>query len=126
MKTVDVPALPAPNGHYAHAITHGELVLVSGQLPIDPETGTPPEGFERQAHLALARLDRVLTAAGSAPDKVLQVRIYIVGVEHWGTMNACFAEAFGEHRPARAIVPVPELHYGCLLEIEATAIVTSS
>jgi len=51
----------------------------------------------------------------------LQLRIYIVGVEHWPALDRAVAARFGPHRPARAVVPVPALHYGCLVELEATA-----
>ena len=62
-----------------------------------------------------------LAAAGAQREDVLQVSVYLVGIERWPRLNALFAEIFGDHRPARTVVPVPELHYGYLLEVEAIA-----
>ncbi|MEQ9462428.1 MAG: RidA family protein [Haliea sp.] len=123
MKIVDNKTLPTPNGHYSNAVVHGGLLYISGQLPIDPVTRTPPEGFDRQARLVLKRLADILAAAGTSMHNVLQVRIYLSDVNDWGAMNEHFAACFGAHRPARVIVPVPELHYGCRLELEATAVI---
>jgi len=120
---VSVPALPPPAGHYAAAIKTGGLVFVSGQLPIQPDgrpLGDAP--FEDQARQALANLFAVLAAAGSAPDRVVKTTVFVVGIAHWPRFNALYAEAFGAHRPARSVVPVPELHHGCLVEIEAVAL----
>jgi len=71
--------------------------------------------------MALYNLERVLTEAGLTKENVVQTRIYIPNVEHWGTVNQVYAEFFGNHKPARAIVPCRELHYGALVEIEAIA-----
>jgi enamine deaminase RidA (YjgF/YER057c/UK114 family) len=77
--------------------------------------------FEAQARQALANLLAIVKVAGSGPERVLKVTAYIVGVEHWPAFNRLFAEAFGAARPARAVVPVPCLHHGYLIEIEAVA-----
>ena len=64
----------------------------------------------------------MLKEAGSGTDHVLKVTAYIVGIENWPRFNAIYAEIFGGAKPARAVVPVPALHHGCLIEIEATAV----
>ena len=113
---------PKPAGHYAQATVWRDLVFVSGQLPIDPDDGSAPSGdFETQAARALANLLAILSEAGSGPQAVLKVTAYVVGVENWPTFDRAFAAAFGASRPARAVVPVPELHHGYLVEVEATA-----
>jgi 2-iminobutanoate/2-iminopropanoate deaminase len=113
---------PKPSGHYSQATTLGELLFVSGQLPIGSDgrrgTGVP---FEKQANQALSNLQAILAAASSGPERVLKITAYIVGIEHWSTFNRLYAQAFGESRPARSVVSVSELHHGYLIEIDAIA-----
>ena len=113
---------PKPAGHYAQGCAMGDLVFVSGQLPVSAE-GKPRAdlGFEEQVRLALSNLLAIVRAAGSGPQRVLKVTAFIVGVENWSAFNAIYAEAFGEAKPARSVVPVPALHHGCLIELEAIA-----
>jgi 2-iminobutanoate/2-iminopropanoate deaminase len=113
---------PKPAGHYSQAVCHGDLVFVSGQLPVTLDGKIAAEkSFEEQARLALANLLAIVTAAGSSPERVLKVTVFLAGVEYWPKFNAVYAQAFGDSRPARSVVPVPALHYGCLVEIEAIA-----
>lgn len=112
----------APGGHYSQGAAGGDLLFVSGQLPVRPDGSHCADApFEEQARKALANLLAIVRASGSSPDRVLKVNVYIVGVEHWPAFDAVYAEAFGDARPARAIVPVPELHHGYLVEIDAIA-----
>lgn len=114
---------PAPAGHYSHAAAGGGLVFIAGQLPIAADgrrlSGEP---FEAQARQVLANVQAALEAAGSAVQSLLHVRVYITDIAHWGAFNAIYAEWAGHHRPARAVVPVPELHHGLLIEVEAVAL----
>ena len=114
-------AAPA-GGHYAPAVVHNGLVYVSGILPVSASgeklTDAP---LALQAEAVFYNLRAVLLAAGSAPDQVLQVRIYVTDINDWGDINRLYAAFFGDHKPARAVVPVPALHYGLRLELEATA-----
>ncbi len=71
--------------------------------------------------MALGNVLAILKEAGSGPDRVLKVTAFIVGVENWPAFNRIYAEVFGDSRPARSVVPVPSLHHGCLIEIEAIA-----
>lgn len=124
MKLISTQNAPAPAGHYSQAIVHQGLVYVSGQLPTDPVTGERRLGpIEEQARQALGNLKAILEAAGSDMAHVLKVTIYISDIELWGRVNAVYAAFFGEHRPARAVVPVKELHYGFQIEVEAVAAV---
>lgn len=123
IERITTDAAPAPAGHYVQATAWGELVHVSGQLGVRPDgSHTAGQPFEAQARQALANLLAILAAAGSGPGGVLKVTAYIVGVEHWPDFNRLFAEAFGAARPARAVVPVPGLHHGYLIEVEAVAV----
>lgn len=109
-------------GHYTPGIAYNGMLYISGQLSIDPETGTVPEGgIKPQARQALANLDMVLGAAGVGRDQVLQCRVYLPDVKYWGDLNEVYSEYFGEHKPARIVVPSNKLYGGCLVEIEAVA-----
>lgn len=115
---------PSPAGHYTQAVIHNDLVYVSGQLPIDPRTGKPVAGnIEEQTRRAIANLESILEASGSGLSQVVKTTVYVPDIELWGQVNGVYAECFGEHRPARAVVPTRDLHFGCLLEIEAVAAV---
>lgn len=117
--------IPTPAGHYSPIIEHQGLLFVSGQLGMDPATKQAHESIEAQTTQALNNLENLLLAAGSNRNHVLQVRIFIADLELWGQVNESYKEFFGEHKPARAIIPCGKLHYGCLLELEATAYVAS-
>jgi 2-iminobutanoate/2-iminopropanoate deaminase len=122
MIEVSTPNAPQPAGHYAQAIVHDGLVYVSGQLPVDPATGEKRLGsIEEQATQALRNMAAILEAAGSGLDHVLKTTVYVSDIALWGRVNAVYAAVFGDHRPARAVVPTRELHYGFQVEIEAVA-----
>jgi len=122
MKEIRTPNAPQPAGHYAQAIAHQGVVYVSGQLPIDPRNTTKHIGsIEAQTEQALENLVAILEAAGSGKDHVLKVTVYISDMALWDRVNTVYARFFGNHRPARAIVPVRELHFGYQIEIDAVA-----
>lgn len=122
MRTVSTDSAPKPAGHYSQAVIHDGLIYVSGQLAIDPESGKPRTGtIEEQTRLAISNLAAVLEAAGSGLGRVIKTTVYVSDIDLWGRVNAVYAECFGEHRPARAVVPTRDLHFGCLVEIEAVA-----
>lgn len=120
---LDVPGLPRPKGHYSYAVVQNGQVSTAGLLPIGPDGQAMNGEIEEEARCVLHHLHNVLAAAGSDFHHLVKVTVYISDVSLWGRFNAVYAEMLGEARPARAVVPVPELHYGCKLEIEATAIV---
>jgi 2-iminobutanoate/2-iminopropanoate deaminase len=124
MKTISTATAPTPAGHYSQAVVHGDMVFVSGQLPVDPHTGENGAGsVEDQTRLALSNLAAILKAANSEIGKVIKTTVYVSDIELWGPVNEVYAEFFGEHRPARAVVPTRDLHFGCLIEIDAVAAV---
>jgi 2-iminobutanoate/2-iminopropanoate deaminase len=124
MEPVFTKEAPVPAGHYAQGIVHGGLVYVSGQLPIDPATGEKILGpVEAQARRAFGNLQAVLEAAGSRKELVLRTTVYVPDVGLWPAVNAVYAEFFGDHRPARTVVPTSALHYGFLVEVDAVAAV---
>lgn len=116
-------AAPRAAGHYSPAIVHGGLVFVSGQLPIEPESGRrlTDEPIEAQVVQVLHNLAAILRANGSGLDQVLKVTVYVADIALWERVNAVYAEFFGAHRPARAVVPTGPLHFGFLVELDAIA-----
>ena len=115
---------PQPAGHYSQAIEHLGLIYVSGQLPINPKSEEKHVGnIEEQTEQALANLEAILRKANSGKNQVLKVTVYISDIALWDRVNSAYARFFGDHRPARAIVPTRELHFGFQIEIEAIAAV---
>lgn len=127
MQTVLTDNAPKPAGHYSQAIEHNGIVYVSGQLPIDPATPDSRVGsIEEQAAQALQNVRAILEAAGSDLGHVLKTTVYVSDIALWGRVNEVYARFFGDHRPARAVVPTRELHFGCQVEIEAVATLTDT
>ncbi|MDA1080952.1 MAG: RidA family protein [Gemmatimonadetes bacterium] len=126
MKSVFIPGATPPAGHYSPALVHGRLAYVSGQLPTVPgQSGHTIGTIEEQTEQCLRNVERVLHAAGSSLDRVIQMTVYIADGDMWGRVNATYAKVMGEHRPARAVVPVKVLHFGYQIEIQAIAAVDS-
>jgi 2-iminobutanoate/2-iminopropanoate deaminase len=124
MRIVQTADAPTPAGHYSQGIVHGGVVHVAGQLPLEPASGALVEGgIEAQTERTLRNVEAVLVAAGSGLDRVLSMTVYVTDIALWPQVNETFARVMGEHRPARAVVPVPALRKGCLIEIQAVAAV---
>ena len=122
VQAVSTDRAPKPAGHYSQAIVAGGQIYISGQLPIRPD-GVPlaDSDFAMQAEQAIANVLAILDAAGGTPATLVRVTGYIVGIEHWPRFNAIYARLLGDARPARTVVPVPELHHGYLVEVDAIA-----
>ncbi len=122
VRTVLAEGLPVPPGHYSHATVHDGVAYVAGLLPQVPgQPNAAPGPIDEQVKQALSNLDLVLKAVGSDRSRVLRVTAYVSDISHWPTVNRVYAEFFGDHKPARCVVPVNELHYGYAIEIETTA-----
>lgn len=122
IRTVHTQDAPSPAGHYSQAVVHGGLVYVAGQLAIDPLTGEKRLGsIEEQTEQALKNVGEILKAAGSDLGRVLKMTVYISDISLWSAVNEVYARVMGEHRPARAVIPVGALHHGFLIEIDAVA-----
>ncbi|MCT7378103.1 RidA family protein [Chelativorans salis] len=122
--TVETNGAPLPAGHYAQAKRSRQHVYISGQLPIRPSgEGLADESFESQAAQALYNMLAILKAAGGTPADLVKVTAYIVDVANWPRFNQVYAANLGDARPARTVVPVPELHYGYLVEVDAIAVI---
>ena len=120
MQHVQTMQAPSPAGHYSQAVVHNGFVFVAGQLPIVPGEHEHRLGpISEQTERALRNVQAILEAAGSSLDRVVQMTVYVSDVELWGEVNSTYARVMGSHRPARAVVPVKELHYGYQIEIQA-------
>ena len=120
MKTIHTDQAPAPAGHYSQAIVHGGMVYVAGQLPIDPARPEHHLGpIEEQTEQALRNVGEILKAAGSSLGQVVQMTVYVSDISLWGRINTVYAHVMGDHRPARAVVPTRDLHYGYQIEIQS-------
>ncbi len=129
MRTIRTEAAPAPvaGAPYSQAVAAGpgELVFVSGQVPVDPATGALVEGdVSVQTALVLRHVAAVLEAAGAGLADVAKTTVFLTDLGgDFPAMNAAYAEAFGGHAPARATVGVAALPLGARVEIEAVAVV---
>jgi reactive intermediate/imine deaminase len=123
---INPPIMAAPGGHYSHAVSAGGLVFVSGQLPIAPDGRRLTDAsFELQTRQVLDNVVHALRGAGSSVDGLIQVRVYITDIALWREFDSLYAEWAGSARPARCVVPVPKLHFGFKIEIEAVALHSS-
>ncbi len=127
MQFIHVPGTPTPAGHYSQAIVSHGLVFISGILPIDLSTGEKFADVDitKQTEVVLANLQQILSAAGSSLSRVVRTTVYITDIAYWPTVNTLYAQTFGEHRPARTMVPTGPLHYGFRIELDAVAEVIS-
>lgn len=115
---------PTPAGHYAQATVHNGTVYVAGQLSIDPASGEKLLGtIEEQTERTLRNVEAILHAAGSDFAHVLKMNVYVTDIAFWPRVNAVYARVVGNEMPARAVVPVPALNHGLLVEIDAIAAV---
>ncbi|WP_109098711.1 RidA family protein [Aquimarina sp. AU58] len=121
MKTNEALNIPKSNGHYAMWVEHKGTLYLSGQLPIHPITKEVPVGIEAQTKLLLQNIELTLKKAGSSKNHIIRNEIFINDVAHWSTIDKVYADFFGDHKPARAVVGNAELHLGCLIEIVTTA-----
>lgn len=124
MKTViATEKAPAAIGPYSQAILAGSTLYVSGQLPLDPVSGTMAESVEEQAKQAFANVAAILTEAGMTLENVVKTTIYMQDLSSFGAVNALYDDFFaGTHFPARACVEVAKLPKGALLEMDAVAV----
>jgi 2-iminobutanoate/2-iminopropanoate deaminase len=127
MKKITTSMAPIPAGHYSQAIVHNGLVYLSGQLPIEPQTGEKIlDSIEAQTEQVIANIKAILEAAGSGLNQVIKTTVYIADIQLWDRVNQVYTKCFGEHRPARAVVSTGPLHHGFLIEMEAIAAIKNS
>lgn len=121
MSIISTEKAPAAIGPYSQAILTGNLLFSSGQLGLDPATGTLPETIEEQTKQALANIQAILDEAGFALTDVVKTSVFVQDLADFGTVNGIYADFFGDHKPARSCVEVAKLPKGGLIEIEVIA-----
>ena len=124
MKSIHTEKAPQAIGPYSQAIATGGLVFSAGQVAIDPATGELVAGdTAAQTRQVLKNLTAVLAAAGTGLRQIVKTTVFLKNFDDFAAMNAVYAEAFGDHKPARSTVEVVRLPKNALVEIEAIAIV---
>ena len=123
-EVISTPKAPAAIGPYSQAIKVGNLVYTSGQIPIDPATGSFVEGgIKEQTRQSLLNVKAILEAAGLTMGNVVKTTVFMADMNDFADMNAVYAEFFPEPYPARSAVAVQTLPQGALVEIEVVAAV---
>ena len=111
-------------GPYSQAIKIGDLIVVAGQIALDPSTTRIIEGgVEEHTERVIRNIETILGAAGARLDQVVRCVVYLTTMEHYAAMNEVYGRFFGDCKPVRTTVAVTGLPAGSLVEIEATAIV---
>lgn len=118
---IETKQAPGAIGPYSQGYVAGDFVFTSGQIPVDPATGTVPEGITAQAHQSCRNVAAVLEAGGAGLESVLKTTCFLADMADFAVFNAVYAEYFTA-KPARSCVAVRELPKGVLCEIEAIAV----
>jgi reactive intermediate/imine deaminase len=121
IKTISTKQAATPLGHYSQAVVHHQTVYVSTQLGIVPGKPIVIGSIEEQTQTALNNVQAILRAAGSDITKVLKVTIYISDIKLWDRVNAIYTEFFGDHKPARGVIPTGEFHKGFQVAMDVIA-----
>ncbi len=122
IEIIVAPDAIAPYGHYAHAVRHGQLLFVSGILGGRPDDTGDGDVLVQTAR-CIDEIEKILTAGDSTIARVLKLNVYVTEVAFWPQINAYLAERFGQHRPARIVVPAGEMKFRSLVEMDAIAAV---
>lgn len=120
-KAIKTNNAPGAIGPYSQAIEANGMLFISGQLPINPATGTMPEGVTAQTEQSMKNLQAILNEAGMTFDNVVKSTCLLADMSYFGAMNAVYGKYFTADPPARAAFAVKELPKGALVEIEMIA-----
>lgn len=122
LQAINTPAAPAAIGPYSQAVVAGNLLFISGQIPLDPASGeVVAGGIAEQTRQVMANLAAVLAAAGTDFSKLAKTTIYLTDLSDFGVVNGIYGEYFSGVFPARATVQVAALPKGVAVEIEGIA-----
>ena len=120
---ISTPNAPGAIGPYSQGWIVGDFIFASGQIPVDPSTGTIPEGIAAQTEQACRNVAALMEAAGVTMDNVVKTTVFLQNMGDFAAMNEVYASFFTGTCPARAAVEVAKLPKGALVEIEAVAAV---
>jgi 2-iminobutanoate/2-iminopropanoate deaminase len=118
---LETPSAPQAMGPYSPAVRAGDWIILSGQVGLDPQSGALADGAEAQARQALANVAAILGDCGASLSDVAKSLVFVTDLDEFAVVNAVYAEAFGDHRPARSTVQVAALPAGAQFEIEVWA-----
>ena len=121
-KQIATTAAPAAIGPYSQAIDLGNMVFISGQIPVNPANGEIPEGIKAQTAQSISNIKAMLAEAGLSIDNVVKTTVFLANMADFTAMNEVYAEAFTAPFPARSAVAVRELPKQVLVEIETIAV----
>lgn len=121
-KVIATPDAPAAVGPYSQAVEANGTLYISGQLPIDPATGSMPEGIQAQTLQSLKNIEAILKAAGYTKADVVKSTVLLQNIADFGAMNEVYASFYTENPPARAAYQVAALPMGAMVEIETIAV----
>jgi 2-iminobutanoate/2-iminopropanoate deaminase len=122
MEIVQSQAAPPAVGPYSQAVQVGHLLFCSGQIPVDPETKAIVDGdIHAQVQQVLKNITAVLAAANLSLANVVKATVFMVDLKDFSVMNGLYAQAFGDHKPARSTIQVAALPLGARVEIEVIA-----
>ena len=122
VEPIPTPSAPPVAGPYSPAVRAGDWLVLAGQVGLDPASGAMVEGgVEAQARQVLANVKAVLADCGASIAQVAKTTVFVTSMSDFATVNAVYAEAFGDHKPARSTVEVSALPAGALVEIETWA-----
>ena len=120
-QTIATDKAPAAIGPYSQAVNLNGTLFVSGQLPVDPATGTMPDGIEAQTRQSLQNIGAILEAAGLTFNDVVKTTVLLASMADFAAMNAVYAEFFPQDKPARVCFQAAALPKNALVEIDAIA-----
>lgn len=114
---------PKEIGAYSNAIKCGNVIFVSGQLPVNPETGHVPTTLQEQTRQVINNIRNILADAGATLDNVVKTTVYLQEMYLFSQMNEVYAEAFSEPYPARTSLAVKELPQTALIALDVVAVI---
>ena len=119
-KAIKTDRAPAAIGPYSQGVVSGGLLFTSGQLPIDPASGTLVEGaIEDKAHMVFKNLEAIAKAAGTTLDNAVKTTVFLADIANFQAVNQVYAQYFKEPYPARSAFQVAALPLGADVEVEA-------
>ncbi len=120
-KIIKTDTAPGAIGPYSQAVEAGGFIFTAGQIPVDPRTGSIPEGITAQTKQSLSNVEAILVSEGLSLKDVVKVTVFLQDMNMFGSMNEVYSEFFKEEHPARSAVEVARLPKDVLIEIEAVA-----
>ncbi|MDO5022700.1 MAG: RidA family protein [Eubacteriales bacterium] len=123
MKDINTVNAPKAIGPYVQAKRTGNMLFVSGQIPVNPETSLMPEGIKAQTEQSLKNLKAILEEAGFSMENVIKAVCFLSDMANFNAFNEVYAEFFKDNKPARSCVAVKDIPKGAMVEVEAIAVI---